>query len=112
MRRGEVWWASLHEPEGSMPVGRRPVLVLQSNSFNEGKIRTVIVASITGQLLWAKSPGNVLVHLRDSGLSRDSVVNVSQVIAANKVDLTQYVSSLPPHVMSKVNAGVRLVLGL
>ncbi len=47
MHRGEIWWASLGEPEGSGPGYRRPVLIVQSDEFNCSRISTVIVAVLT-----------------------------------------------------------------
>jgi len=79
MRRGEVWWAALGKPFGSAPGYRRPVVVLQINDFNDSPIRTVVVVAITSNLALARAPGNVLCRRRDTGLSKDSVVNVSQV---------------------------------
>ena len=112
IRRGEIWWASLPEPVGSEPGYRRPVLVVQTNEFNEGRLRTVIVLSITSNLRLAGSPGNVLIHRRDTGLAKESVINVSQAATVNKIRLTQRIGVLPSTVMHEVEAGMRLVLGL
>jgi mRNA interferase MazF len=77
MRRGEIWWASLGEPQGSGPGYRRPVLIVQSNEFNESAIGTSICAALTSNMRLADAPGNVRVTRRASGLSQESVVNVS-----------------------------------
>ena len=110
--RGEIWWASLPEPTGSSPGYRRPVLVVQSDAFNQSKIQTVVVAVITKNLDLAKAPGNVTITARSSRLTIDSVVNVSQVITVDKSLLTEYVSTLPNRKMEKVEKGLRLVLSL
>ena len=112
IRRGEIWWASLPEPTGSEPGYRRPVLVVQSNEFNEGGIRTVIVLAITSNLRLAGAPGNVLCRARVTGLKKESVINVSQAATVNKVRLTQRIGVLPSSLMHDVEAGLRLVLGL
>ncbi len=112
MRRGEVWWASLAPPTGSGPGLRRPVLVIQSNRFNESRISTAVVAVITSNLNLAEAPGNVRINKGDSGLSKNSVVNVSQVITVDRSCLTQRVHALSAPIMSRVDAGLRLVLGL
>jgi mRNA interferase MazF len=80
MSRGEVWWASLGAPAGSGPGYRRPVLVVQSNEFTESRIRTVVVAVVTSNLRLASAPGNVRCGSRATGLPRDSVVNISQIL--------------------------------
>lgn len=112
MKRGEVWWASLPEPTGSGPGLRRPVLVLQSNPFNESRIATVIVAIVTSNVALAEAPGNVRLSKSESGLPKPSVVNVSQVLTIDRSLLTERVRSLASPAMQKVNEGLRLVLGL
>ncbi len=112
MRRGDIWWANLPEPVGSGPGYCRPVLVLQSDAFNQSRISTVVVLVITKNVQLAKAPGNVLLTPRMSGLDIDSVVNVSQILTLDKSLLTEYVSSLTEAKMAKIEAGVRLVLDI
>lgn len=112
MNRGEVWWASLPAPTGSGPGYRRPVLIVQSNPFNQSRIATVVVAVITSNLGLADAPGNVRISKADAGLSRASVVNVSQVLTIDRRLLTAKVRSMPGAVMRAVDEGLRLVLGL
>ena len=112
MRRGEIWWASLGDPRGSGPGFRRPVLVVQSNEFNESAIRTSICAAITSNTRLAAAPGNVRLARRASNLPHDSVVNVSQLITLDKGMLTEKVSRLPAEALREVEAGIKLVLAL
>jgi mRNA interferase MazF len=77
LQRGQIWWADLPEPRRSEPGYRRPVLVVQADSFNRSLIQTAIVAALTGNLELADVPGNVLLPARSTGLPRDSVANVS-----------------------------------
>ena len=112
MRRGEVWWASLPPPAGSGPGLRRPVVVVQSNPFNESRIATVVIAAITSNLALAEAPGNVRIGKSESGLSKPSVVNVSQVLTIDRSYLTKRVRTLPAQIMSRVDNGLRLVIGL
>ncbi|MEI6787863.1 MAG: type II toxin-antitoxin system PemK/MazF family toxin [bacterium] len=112
MHRGEIWWASLGEPEGSAPGYRRPVLVVQSDEFNRSRISTIIVAALTSNIALAQAPGNVLIKARHAGLSKDSVVNVSQVITVDKQCLTEKIKKLESSVMAEVENGLRLVLAI
>ena len=112
MRRGEVWWASLSDPTGSGPGYRRPVIIVQADEFNASAIRTVIVAAITSNLRRAAAPGNVLLRARDTGLRRQSVANVSQLLTVDKRLLTERVGSLPDRLLSDLEAGLRQVLAL
>ena len=110
MKRGEIWWASLGEPKASEPGYRRPVLVIQSDEFNQSAIRTVICAVISSNLNLATAPGNVHISSRSSGLPKPSVVNVSQLITVDKSVLTERVKRLEIQNMNQVEDGLRMVL--
>jgi len=112
MKRGEIWWASLPPPTGSGPGFRRPVLVLQSDPFNQSRIATIVVAAITSNLALAEAPGNVRLGRSDSGLSKASVVNVSQIVTLDRGVLTQRIRAVPGTTLRSVDEGLRLVLGL
>lgn len=112
MRRGDIWWAALGSPDGSEPGYRRPVLVLQTNSFNESPLRTVVVATITSNLRLADAPGNVRFRGPQTGLSKPSVVNVSQIATLDKARLMSKAGALDRRSMAQVEEGSRLVLGL
>ena len=112
MRRGEIWWASLPNPLGSGPGYRRPVVVIQSNPFNESRISTVIVAIITSNLSLSAAPGNIMLERNVSMLPSDSVVNVSQVLTVDRLLLTELVGNLPDGVMNAIDEGLRLVMRL
>src|ERR1700675_1433549 len=88
IRRGEIWWADLRQPRRSEPGYRRPVLVVQAESFNLSRIQTAIVVAITSNVELAGAPGNVLLPARSAGLPRDSVVNVSQLLTLDRSFLT------------------------
>ena len=112
MKRGEVWWASLPPPAGSGPGFRRPVVVIQSNPFNQSRIATVVVAIVTSNLALADAPGNVRVGKSDSGLPKPSVVNVSQLVTLDRELLTERVRGLPADAIRRIDEGLRLALGL
>ncbi|MDP1857353.1 MAG: type II toxin-antitoxin system PemK/MazF family toxin [Gemmatimonadaceae bacterium] len=108
--RGELWWAHLPEPVGSTPGFRRPVLVVQSDTFNRSRVATVTVVALTGNVRLLDAPGNVLIPAHASGLPRDSVANVSQILTVNRDALTERVRSLAPSFMKQVNEGLRFAL--
>ena len=112
MKRGEIWWASLPDAAGATPGYRRPVLIVQSDAFTSSNIQTVIVATLTSNLRLANAPVNMFVRSDQSGLSKDSVVNVSQVITLDKHYLTDFVSVLPAKIVRRVEEGLRLILSL
>ena len=109
IRRGEIWWAALPNPVGSEPGFRRPVLVIQSDAFNESRIQTVIAVAITSNIRLAHAPGNVRLIRKDSGLPKESVANVSQLITLDRSLLTRRVRSVSQSVLQRVEAGLRLL---
>ncbi|MCK4340642.1 MAG: type II toxin-antitoxin system PemK/MazF family toxin [Phycisphaerae bacterium] len=112
MLRGEIWWASLPIPRGSEPGYRRPVVVVQSDVFNRSRIQTVVVATITSNLRLAEAPGNVRLTRRQSGLDKESVINVSQLLTLDRSYLTRRARILSPRLLSALDEGLRLVLSL
>lgn len=110
--RGEIWWADLPEPIASEPGYTRPVLIIQSNDFNQSRIKTVVAVILTTNLRLARARGNILVSSADTGLPRDSVINVSQIVTADKSFLTDRVGQVSDRIMSLVEDGLRLVLVL
>ncbi len=112
IKRGEIWWAELDDPRGSEPGFRRPVVVVQADSFNRSHIGTVVVAAITSNRDLVRAPGNVGLTRRDSKLSRYSVVNVSQLLTLDRRFLTKKICRLPEQMMEGIDSGLRLVLFL
>jgi mRNA interferase MazF len=112
LQRGEIWWADLPAPRRSEPGYRRPVLVIQADSFNRSRIQTVIVAVITSNVDLAEAPGNVLLPADSSGLPRDSVVNVSQLLTLDRAFLTEQAGKMPLRLRKAVDEGLRMALQL
>jgi mRNA interferase MazF len=110
--RGDVWWADLPDPVASDPGGTRPVLIVQANSFNRSRISTVLAVVITTNERLANAPGNVSLATRESGLRHPSVVNISQIITADRSFLRERIGRLRSETMARVDSGLRLILGL
>jgi mRNA interferase MazF len=109
--QGDVWWADLGEPVGSEPGFRRPVIVVQGDSFNRSALRSAVAVPLTSNLRWAGAPGNVRLTARATGLPRDSVANVSQIVALDRSILIERVGRLSPSKLELVLAGIDTVLG-
>jgi len=112
VKRGQIWWVELPEPKSSEPGYRRPVIIVQSDEFNRSRINTVVAVAITSNLRLSDAPGNVKLPVKASGLSKESVVNVSQVITLDKQFLTDMVGEVSRQVMQQIDEGMRLVLAL
>ncbi len=112
LARGDIWWADLPDPRRSEPGYRRPLLIVQNDAFNRSRLRTVIAAVLTGNVRMVDAPGNVLIPARASGLPRDSVVNVSQLLTVDREALTERVGRIPGPLLAQVADGLRLALAL
>jgi mRNA interferase MazF len=109
--QGDVWWADLDTPSGSEPGIRRPVVIVQADSFNRSTLRTVVAVPLTSNLRWAEAPGNVKLTARATGLPRQSVANVSQLVTVDKATLTERVGKLSAAKLDLVLTGIDVVLG-
>ena len=110
INQGDIYWIELDEPEGSEPGYKHPHVIVQNNLFNRSKIKTVLVCPLTTNLKRASAPGNILLDKKESNLTKESVVNVSQVFTVDKIQLDEYVGTLSPKRMTEILNGIKLVL--
>lgn len=108
--QGDVWWADFGEPVGSQPGFRRPVVVVQSDSFNRSSIATVVVIPLTSNLRLADAPGNVVLDAAITGLPKDSIANVSQPMTLDRESLLEHAGKLPDSKLDLVLYGIDIVL--
>lgn len=109
--QGEIWWAGLLPLSGSSPGFRRPVVVVQCDALNRSGIATVVCVPLTSNLKWSLAPGNLRLSARLSGLPKDSVANVSQILSVDKTLLTARVGKLPRPQFELLLSGIDIVLG-
>lgn len=109
--QGEVWWADLPAPAGSGPGFRRPVVVVQGEALNRSRIATVVCVPLTSNLKWASAPGNIPLPASVTGLPKDSVANVSQIVTVDRAFLTARVGRLPRAKLELLLSGIDVVLG-
>ena len=106
----DVVWLDLPEPVGPAPGGRHPAVVIQGDRFNTTRLDTVIVAMITSQLHIANHPGNVLLTLGEAGLTKLSVVNITQIFTADRNDVIKKTGRLTKGHQEAVWAGIMMAL--
>lgn len=109
--QGEVHWADLSDPVGSATGYRRPVVIVQGEAFNRSKINTVLCVPLTSNLKWADAPGNVLLTAKVTGLDRDSVANVSLLVAIDRQCCIERVGKVSTRQLERLLAGIDVVLG-
>lgn len=109
--QGDVCWAELDEPTGSGPGFSRPVLVVQCDAMNQSRIGTVVCVPLTSNTKWASAPGNVLLKSSATGLPKDSVANVSLIVAIDRSQLRERVGRLTRRHVTAVINGIDVILG-
>jgi mRNA interferase MazF len=87
------------------------VVVVQGDAFNASRLATVVVVPLTSNVRWASAPGNVLLGARRTGLPRDSVANVLQIVAVDRALLSERAARLRDEEVELVLNGIDLVLG-
>lgn len=111
IRRGDIYYASLHHGIGSEQGGDRPVLVIQNNAGNQHS-QTVIVAILTGKLnTKARLPTHCYVKAQQ-GLCRDSLVLLEQLRTIDKTRLRMYVATLNERDIQRINQALSISIGL
>jgi len=109
--QGDVWWAGLNKPTGAGPGFKHPVVIVQGDSFNRSRIATVVCVPLTSNLKWASAPGNVFLKSRFTGLPKDSVANVSQLLSIDRALLLERTGHIPKAKVELIFSGIDLVLG-
>src|SRR5215510_8201141 len=108
MTRGEIWLVEFGIPYGSEPGYTRPALIVQDDSFNESGLKTIYVVPFTTNLRLADAPGNVMLRKEDSKLPDDSVINITQLYAADRGRFKEKLSKVPKAIMEQVEIGMKL----
>ncbi len=112
MKRGEIWWADLPEPIGAEPGYRRPIVIVSSNSYNQTNIQTVIVLMIISNLKYAKLSNNIFLSKEETGLSTDSVINITQLGTLDRNLLEQHIGNLNQSTLEQLNENLKTVLDI
>lgn len=112
IERGDICWVDLGEAVGSRPAKRPPVLVVQADTYTRSRLATVIVAVVSSNTALATMPGNVFLAAALTGLSRDSVVNVTALVTVNEDELSTAIGTVCSATMHEVDRGLHQVLGL
>jgi len=114
VRRGDVYWAELEPRSGSEQRGRRPVIVLSHNGFNESPSwRSIIVVPCTSSdAQRRRGPTVVFLSQGTGGLKEDCVAICHQITTLDRSKLTQRIGSLSRAALNEVEVGVRAAIDL
>ncbi len=114
MKRGDIYWAELAPRSGSEQRGRRPVVVVSHDSFNQVPTwRSVVVVPVSTSAAQARrGPTAIDLPAGSGGLARQSVALCHQVTTIDRQKLHKAIGTLPPTFLARVNAGLRTALDL
>ncbi|MBS1832796.1 MAG: type II toxin-antitoxin system PemK/MazF family toxin [Acidobacteria bacterium] len=114
MKRGDVFWAELAPRSGSEQSGRRPVIIVSHDSFNQtSNWRSVIVVPIsTSDNQLRRSYTVVLLPAGAAGLQKPSVAICHQVTTLDRAKLSNRLGALSPETLHEVDEGVKAALDL
>jgi mRNA interferase MazF len=105
VNRGDVFWL-VAEEAGEFGQAH-PHVVVQDDVFNHSRIKTIVVCGVTSNIHRASEPGNVLLEPGEGGVSRQSVVVVSQISSVEKNRLGDYLGTLTSQRVEEILAGLR-----
>lgn len=108
--QGDIFWVDFGKPSRSQPGYRHPHVVVQNNIFNRSRLNTVVVCALTSNLKRAEAPGNVLLEKGEANLSKQSVVNVTQIFTVDKADLVERIGSLSRERVKQILDGILLLM--
>jgi len=108
--QGELYWVDLGSSRGAVIRKSRPVVIVQNDAFNASRIQTVIVCPLTTNLRRASAPGNVLLGEGEAGLTRQSVVNISQILTLDREEIQEKIGKLSAHRIEEIVKGIKLAI--
>lgn len=114
MKRGEVYWADLIPGSGSEQAGRRPVVVVSHDGFNQtpGWMSIIVVPLSTSSSQAKRGPTVVGLPAGVAGLPKESVAICHQVTTLDRAKLTTRIGRLPTELLREVDGGLRAALDL
>jgi mRNA interferase MazF len=114
MKRGDVFWADLAPRSGSEQQGRRPVVVISHDAFNQTRgWRSIIVVPLSTSLVQAgRGPSAVLLPQGSAGLGKESVALCHQVTTLDRGKLTQRIGELNSAELKQVEDGLKAAMAL
>ncbi len=114
MIRGEIYWASLDPRSGSEQTGRRPVVVVSHDGFNQAPgWRSIIVVPLsTSQAQGRRGPTAVELPAGTGGLSKASIAVCHQVTTLDRAKLLKRIGALTRVRMSEVEDGLRAAMDM
>jgi mRNA interferase MazF len=114
VKRGDVYWADLAPRSGSEQQGRRPVIVVSHDGFNQAQgWRSIIVVPVsTSATQSSRGPTAIALPKGVGGLTKPSAALCHQVTTLDRAKLTQRLGALSPALLEGIEEGLKAALDL
>jgi mRNA interferase MazF len=114
MKRGEVYWADLAPRSGSEQQGRRPVIVISHDAFNQtpGWRSIIVVPLSTSPIQASRGPSAIPLAPGRSGLRKESIALCHQVTTLDRAKLTQLIGQLSSVELDQIEDGLKAAMNL
>lgn len=114
MKRGEVYWANLVPRSGSEQQGRRPVVIISGDAFNQAQnwASIIVVPLSTSIVQLERGPSAILLPQKTAGLRKDSVALCHQITTLDRSKFARRIGRLTWLELSQVEAGLKAALDL
>ncbi|MBT1074921.1 type II toxin-antitoxin system PemK/MazF family toxin [Geobacter grbiciae] len=114
MKRGDIYWADLVPRSGSEQTGRRPVVIISHDAFNQtaGWRSVIVVPLSTSPRQTGRGPTVVPISKGKGGLTKDSVALCHQITTLDRGKLTEFIGELPSSLMTRIEEGTMIAVGI
>ena len=110
IKRGEIYWVDWNPGRGSEQSGLRPALVIQNDVGNRFSPTTIVAAFTTA--IEKPYPFLAKVTAKESGLPKDSTINLAVILTVDKIRLTDKCGELGEAKMAEVDEAIKVSIGL
>jgi mRNA interferase MazF len=114
MKRGDIYWADLKPRSGSEQSGRRPVILLSHDAFNETPTwcSVIVVPCSTSKTQGRRGPTSVNLPAGTANLPETSTAICHQITTLDRSKLTQKIGRLTEPFLRMVEVGIRAAIDL
>jgi mRNA interferase MazF len=114
VNRGDIYWATLDPRSGSEQRGRRPVVILSHDAFNQtpGWRSIIVVPVSTSNSQARRGPTVVLLSAGTAGLVNDSCVLCHQITTLDRGKCSERIGSLPQETLSRIENALMAAVGI
>lgn len=114
MKRGEIYWANLNPRSGSEQFGKRPVIIISHDAFNENENwHSIIVIPISTSIKQGqRGLSVVLLPKGTAGLAESSVALCHQITTLDRAKFTERVGTLSKKIILDIEAAIKVALAM